>query len=96
MAGTDGLLMTRTNSSWGVPPPEALNVLSATPNSVVSPDACVAWIVLVPPIATLVANRPMVNTNQSTKTGQRWRALHVETRTVTGLPERPESLDAAM
>ena len=52
------------------------------------------WMVFVPPIATLVANRPMVKTNQSTKTGQRWRALQVATRTVSGLPERPVSLGA--
>ena len=61
---------------------------------VVSLEACVAWIVFVPPIATLVANRPMVNTNQSTNTGQRWRALQVAMRTVAGLPERSVSLVA--
>ena len=94
VAGTVVLLMTRTNSSCGVPPPDALNVVSAMPDSVVPPEAWVPWMVFVPPIATLVANRPMVKTNQSTKTGQRWRALQVATRTVSGLPEAPVSLVA--
>ena len=45
--------------------------------------------VFVPPIARLAANRPIVKANQRPKTGQRWRALHVATRTVRGLPVRP-------
>jgi len=39
----------------------------------------------VPPIDRLTANRPMVAMNQATITGQRWRALHIDTRTVHGL-----------
>ena len=38
-------------------------------------------------MARLVANSPIVNTNQAATTGQRWRALHVATRTVSGRPD---------
>jgi hypothetical protein len=39
---------------------------------------------LIPPIDWLATNNPIVAMNHTTITGQRWRALHMATRTVAG------------
>ena len=49
-----------------------------------------------PPIAMLDPNRPIVNTNHAATTGQRWRALHVATRTVNGVPGEPVGVEGVM
>src|SRR6478736_4684938 len=83
--------MTSVRSSVGVLDPPASNTALALADSVV------AWFglpfgssVLMPPIATLNTNRPMVAMNHPANTGQRWRELHIATRTVAGswLPGR--------
>ena len=78
-------MTTIVTSSVGVVSPPALKTAYALADSVW------AWFglpfgssALMPPIARLRTNRPIVARNQPANTGQRWRELHIATRTVAG------------
>ena len=77
--------MTIVTSSDGVALPPTSKTAYALADSV-----C-AWFGLplgssarIPPMAWLTMNSPIIAMNQPAKTGQRWRALHIATRTVAG------------
>src|SRR5690349_598776 len=85
--------MTSVTSSVGVFVPPAPKTAYALDDSVW------AWLgfpfgssVLMPPVAWLRTNSPIVAMNQPAKTGQRWRELHIAMRTVAG--SRPDEKDA--
>ncbi len=82
-----GCVTTMLMSSDGVPEPAPSKAANPLDDSV-----CAAFglpfgsSVLIPPVNWLSMKSPIVPRNQSPATGQRWRELHMATRTVPGSP----------